>query len=142
MRAHLCTAYERRSSPAGFRRGTRGRSFGMHSRDTSEQTLLHAMRAALDQCARTSSRAPRIGLATQPDNASCVLSSREREVITLLAQGRTNPAIASAFGLRIGTVKEYIERIFNKLDVTDRTSAVVRAIELGIVPVPKMDVRQ
>lgn len=62
------------------------------------------------------------------------LSNREREVLVHLARGQTNRTIAAELFISVGTVKNHVEHIFNKLEVSDRTQAVVRAFELNIVP--------
>jgi two-component system, NarL family, response regulator len=61
------------------------------------------------------------------------LSERELEVLHSLAQGMSNAEIAAALSIGEGTVKSHINRILNKLDVSDRTQAVIVAIKRGIV---------
>jgi len=61
------------------------------------------------------------------------LTPREMEVLGLLAQGKSNPDIAAEFVISRATVKVHVERIIRKLGVSDRTQAVVRAIELGLI---------
>jgi DNA-binding NarL/FixJ family response regulator len=61
------------------------------------------------------------------------LTNRELEVLRLLAQGRTNRAIAKELLVSVGTVKAYVQRIIAKLEVSDRTQAAVKATELGIL---------
>jgi DNA-binding NarL/FixJ family response regulator len=61
------------------------------------------------------------------------LTPRELEVLGLLAQGKTNPAIAEDLVISRATVKVHVERIIRKLGVSDRTQAVVHAIKLGMV---------
>jgi len=61
------------------------------------------------------------------------LSARELEVLRLVADGHTNSEIASRLGIGSQTVKTYIERIFTKLGVNDRTAAVRHAIKLGML---------
>jgi DNA-binding NarL/FixJ family response regulator len=61
------------------------------------------------------------------------LSEREVEVLQLLAQGMTNKEIASRLFLAEGTVKNYVSRILDKLGVSDRTQAALRARELGVI---------
>lgn len=61
------------------------------------------------------------------------LSAREMDVLRLMAAGDTNREIAQKLVVAEGTVKNHVTSIFNKLDVTDRTKAVVRARELGLV---------
>ncbi|MBC8330429.1 MAG: response regulator transcription factor [Anaerolineae bacterium] len=61
------------------------------------------------------------------------LSEREIEVLELLGQGLSNKQIAAKLYLAEGTVKNYISNIFNKLGVSDRTQAALRARELGVL---------
>jgi DNA-binding NarL/FixJ family response regulator len=64
------------------------------------------------------------------------LSAREVEVLTLVARGRTNAQIGRALYISEATVKTHLLRAFGKLGVSDRTAAVTRAIELGMLPAP------
>jgi LuxR family transcriptional regulator, maltose regulon positive regulatory protein len=62
------------------------------------------------------------------------LSPRELEVLRLLATGRPNQAIANELVVTLDTVKRHVSHLFNKLGVTNRTQAVARARELGLLP--------
>jgi LuxR family maltose regulon positive regulatory protein len=62
-----------------------------------------------------------------------VLSEREREVLQLIAEGASNQAIAATLVISIGTVKSHINHILGKLGAGNRTAAVARARELGVV---------
>ena len=61
------------------------------------------------------------------------LSPREREVLVLVAEGRSNPEIAKALYIGEATVKTHLLHVFEKLGVNDRTRAVTRAMELGLI---------
>ena len=61
------------------------------------------------------------------------LTQRELEVLRLLAQGQTNQKIADNLMFSVHTVKVYVRRIIAKLEVSDRTQAAVRAVELGLL---------
>lgn len=61
------------------------------------------------------------------------LSSREREILRLLADGLSNTEIAAQLFLSEGTVRNYMSDIFEKLGVTDRTQAAVIALRHGLV---------
>jgi DNA-binding NarL/FixJ family response regulator len=60
------------------------------------------------------------------------LSEREREVLTLIAQGLTNAAIAERLVLSPKTVRNYISEILSKLQVANRVQAILRAKEAGL----------
>jgi DNA-binding NarL/FixJ family response regulator len=61
------------------------------------------------------------------DPAFDVLSVREREILTRIAQGRTNDEIARQLFISEKTVRNHITRIFEKLDVHSRAQAIVLA---------------
>lgn len=61
------------------------------------------------------------------------LSERETQVIQLIAHGRSNKAIAADLDIGGSTADTYVRRVFAKLDVSDRTGASIRALELGIL---------
>ena len=61
------------------------------------------------------------------------LTSRERQVLVLVACGLSNREIARWFTVSVETVKTHVQRIFTKLDVRDRAQAVVAAYEAGVV---------
>jgi DNA-binding NarL/FixJ family response regulator len=60
------------------------------------------------------------------------LTTREREVLDLLAAGRTNHQIAEQLTLSIKTVANHLSAIFAKLQVADRTQAILRARDAGL----------
>jgi DNA-binding NarL/FixJ family response regulator len=60
------------------------------------------------------------------------LTEREREILTLIAQGHSNPAIAERLVLSSSTVRNYVSNIFSKLQVVDRAQAIIRAREAGL----------
>jgi len=68
--------------------------------------------------------------ARRPDSD---LSSREREVLSHLVAGKTNKEIANLLGITEATVKCHVSTILMRLDVSDRTQAVVTALQRGLV---------
>jgi DNA-binding NarL/FixJ family response regulator len=66
------------------------------------------------------------------------LTQRELDVLRLVAEGKTNAEIAQSLFISAGTVKVHVERIINKLGVSDRTQAAVRGVELGYLTPPSM----
>jgi DNA-binding NarL/FixJ family response regulator len=61
------------------------------------------------------------------------LSEREREILTLIAQGHRNQDIANQLVLSEKTVRNHVSNILSKLQVADRAQAIVRAREAGLV---------
>jgi len=69
---------------------------------------------------------------TSPPEAFPQLTAREREVLDLLAAGRTNAQIASTLYLSPKTVRNNVSNIFAKLQVAGRSEAIVRARDAGL----------
>jgi len=61
------------------------------------------------------------------------LSARELEILEWVARGKSNGVIAEILDLSAATVDTYLRRIFGKLDVSDRTSAAVRGVGMGLI---------
>ena len=62
------------------------------------------------------------------------LTSRELEVLEMLAAGRSNQAIAGQLVVTLDTVKKHVSHVLGKLGAANRTEAVTRARELGLIP--------
>ncbi len=60
------------------------------------------------------------------------LTDRERKILHLIAQGHPNPSIARQLSLSTKTVGNYVSNIFTKLQVADRSQAIIRAREAGL----------
>lgn len=77
-----------------------------------------------------------IGDAPLPPDDGCkseILTPREAEIMRLMTGGYSNREIAEALSLSEGTVKNHVSNILSKLHVRDRTRAVLKAIETGLV---------
>jgi DNA-binding NarL/FixJ family response regulator len=66
-------------------------------------------------------------------NPNAELSGRERQVLGLLAQGKSNKAIATLLGVSEATIKCHVSVILAHLNVEDRTQAVLAALQRGLV---------
>jgi DNA-binding NarL/FixJ family response regulator len=79
--------------------------------------------------------APRIAalLVHRVKTPAVALSPRETQVLTLVAAGKSTPAIAAELFGGEATVKTHLLHVFEKLGVSDRTRAVTRAMELGLL---------
>ena len=112
-------------------------------KDADEEDILHAIRAVgkgeaifspavarrvIDFFTGTRSELER----AVPVRAFPELTDREREVLDHIAQGLSNPEIATRLYLSPKTVRNHISNIFAKLQVADRAQAIVRAREAGL----------
>jgi predicted ATPase/DNA-binding CsgD family transcriptional regulator len=87
--------------------------------DTIKTYLQHEFRASPDAAAEASDQQ--------------LLTARESEILRLMATGLTNPQIAAQLVIGAGTVKTHTLNIYRKLEVANRTQAIVRAQELGLL---------
>ncbi|WP_119066665.1 response regulator transcription factor [Rubrobacter indicoceani] len=71
------------------------------------------------------------------ENSVHPLTPRELEILQTVALGKTNPEIAAVHGIKTGTVKNHVEHIIAKLGVSDRTQAVVKALEMKMISFPR-----
>ncbi len=113
-------------------------------KDAEEEDMLHAIRAVGKGEAIFSPAVARrvidffTGARSEerdrsvPPRAFPELTDREREVLDLIAQGLSNPEIASRLYLSPKTVRNHISNIFAKLQVADRAQAIVRARDAGL----------
>ncbi|MCI0713391.1 MAG: response regulator transcription factor [Chloroflexi bacterium] len=69
---------------------------------------------------------------TAPREIFPELTAREREVLSMVAQGHNNAEISQTLGITMKTVRNHVSNIFNKLQVADRTQAAIRAREAGL----------
>ncbi|AKC40999.1 Possible nitrate/nitrite response transcriptional regulatory protein NarL (LuxR family) [Mycolicibacterium phlei] len=106
---------------------------------SKESTRAELVSAVLD-CARgrdvvtaslTAGLAGEIRKRAQPAGPS--LSTREREVLRMIADGLTVPAMAKRLFLAPSTVKTHVQRLYEKLGVGDRAAAVAEAMRRGLL---------
>lgn len=115
----------------GIRSGARG----FLLKDASFEQLANAIRALASGATafqpataeRLFSAAPASEIAPHP------LTERETEVVRLMAGGFSNKEIAHALGTAEGTIKNHVSNILAKLGARDRTRAVLRALERGLL---------
>jgi len=71
--------------------------------------------------------------AKEPKSDGCLLTEREIEVLNHIAKGLSNIEISEALYISLNTVKTHIKNIFQKLEVEDRTQAVMTALDKNII---------
>ena len=126
-------------------RGLRAGACGYLLKDTSRETLFHAIHAAArgellvqpETMARILSHTAHPDATSVPTRAnttgSVSLTERERTVLAAVARGERNKEIAILLGVTEHTIKAHLASIYTKLDVDSRASAVATAIERGIL---------
>ena len=87
---------------------------------------------ALEPPAPATGRNAATGRSGSTDGGTTELSSREREVLRLLAGGESNGQIAAALGLSINTVERHVSNIYRKIDVRSRAEATAWAVRRGV----------
>ncbi|MCE0767951.1 helix-turn-helix transcriptional regulator, partial [Pseudonocardia kujensis] len=96
------------------------------------QTFLSALSGAFDRSGRPLLPAARRGAVAAPGLVE-PLTARETEILSLLADGRPNRAIAEELVISVDTVKRHVTHVLDKLAATNRTEAVARARVLGLL---------
>lgn len=120
---------------AAIRAGARGYVL----KDSEAEDLVRAVRSAArgEAIFGRSVAARMLGWFAAPPKAGAAepfedLTAGERNVLRLMAQGLSNPAIAAELSISPKTVRNYVSGVFRKLQVVDRAQAIVRAREAGL----------
>ena len=90
--------------------------------------------ALLRACGQTETTPPQRRAATAPPGLAEPLTGRELEVLRLLAAGKSNQRIAHDLVVALDTVKKHVTHVLGKLGAANRTEAVARARDLGLIP--------
>ena len=107
---------------------------GYMLKDEPLNMYAHAIREIAEGRTYFSPRVAHVALIENGRDA-IVLTPREFEVVTLVALGLASPAIGMRLGISSKTVDTYAERVCRKLGANNRTTAVLRAVELGLISV-------
>jgi two-component system, NarL family, response regulator len=111
-------------------RGLQAGAKGYLLKGTHSEELLNAIRAVY---CHQSYIPPHIGAKLAERLRTLELSDRELEVLRLMAKGKANPQISADLKIAESTVRFHINNILSKLSVSDRTQAVIAAVNRGIV---------
>ncbi len=104
-----------------------------------DSTRTEIVKAVLDCASGRDVVAPSLagGLAAQirqrAEPTAPVLSAREREVLSGIARGQSIPAIAAELFVAPSTIKTHVQRLYEKLGVSDRAAAVAEAMRQGLL---------
>lgn len=132
-RVLILTTYD---TDAEIERAVEAGAIGYLLKDTTREQLADAIRAA----ARGETvLAPRVAerlVARMRRPEPVALTAREADVLNAVADGLSNADIGRRLVIAEATVKTHLLRVFAKLDVSDRTAAVVMALERGLLTRP------
>ena len=109
---------------------------GYLSKETDRTEICDAVVAAVDGDVVVSPTLPAVlveYLHRRSDSSKPRLGGREHEVMRLTAEGLSAPEIAETLGIGATTVKTHLQRVYRKLDVTDRAAMVAKALRLGLL---------
>ena len=112
-------------------------AIGYLLKDSEPDDILRAVRAAAEGGAPLAPLAAKqlLGEFFQRARANSAISSRKREVLTLVAQGLQNKQIARTLGISENTVKAHLTSTFQRIGVEDRTQAALWAERHGLTAV-------
>ena len=103
-----------------------GRSKARPDFDERDRTVLNALQPHLIQVYRHTALRRRLADGSGGSAAAAVLTDREREILVLVREGKTNSQIARELWIAHGTVRKHLEHIYRKLGVQSRTAALAR----------------
>lgn len=95
--------------------------------------LIARMEAVFRRSKRSEDKGSNKNVTIGQNNQKLFLTKREKDVLLLVTKGESNKSIADKLVLSEITVKSHLNSIFKKLHVTNRTQAVLRAIQLNLV---------
>ena len=129
-RVLILTTYE---TDADVLRVVEAGALGFLLKDSPEEKIFGAIRdVSQGSSPLASSVATRLIERLRGNNEN-ILSTREVEILQLVAHGTNNKGIASELWISEATVKSHLNRVFDKLGAADRTSAVTAALRRGII---------
>ncbi|WP_017625014.1 response regulator transcription factor [Nocardiopsis chromatogenes] len=130
-RVLILTTYD---TDADILRAVEAGATGYLLKDAPRTELAAAVRAAArGETALSPSVATRLVSGMRARAGAPALSEREAQVLRLAADGLTNAEIGARLFISAATVKTHLVRIFAKLEVSDRTAAVTRAMRAGLI---------
>jgi DNA-binding NarL/FixJ family response regulator len=132
-RVLVLTTYD---TDADIVRAVEAGACGYLLKDAPMRTLVDAVRAAArGETVLAPPVAARLAERRREPSAES-LTAREAEVLGLVARGLSNVEIGRELYIGPATVKTHLLRVFDKLGVSDRTAAVMAAMERGVLPLP------
>ncbi|GGO03892.1 response regulator [Micromonospora parathelypteridis] len=135
-RVLILTTYD---TDVEIERAVEAGAVGYLLKDTTREQLVDAIRAAARGETVLAPRVAQRLVARMRRPTPVVLTARELDVLNAVADGLSNADIGRRLVIAEATVKTHLLRVFAKLDVSDRTHAVVLALERGLLVRPVRD---
>ncbi|MGY0019329.1 response regulator [Streptomyces sp. cg35] len=132
-RVLILTTYD---TDTEIERAVEAGAIGYLLKDTSREQLVDAIRSAARGETVLAPRVAQKLVAKMRRPVQTALTAREVDVLTAVADGLSNADIGKRLVIGEATVKTHLLRVFAKLDVSDRTRAVVVAMERGLLERP------
>jgi NarL family two-component system response regulator LiaR len=110
-------------------------AIGFLFKDAEEDELISAIRLAAKRRGVVAPEAVRALIDRASDDYQLHLTDREREILSMLARGLTNPQIAERLMISVSTVNFHVHNILDKLGAKTRTEAVTIAVREGLIEV-------
>lgn len=110
-------------------------AIGFLFKDAEEDELISAIRLAAKGRGVVAPEAVRALIDRASDDYQLHLTDREREILSMLARGLTNPQIAERLMISVSTVNFHVHNILDKLGAKTRTEAVTIAVREGLIEV-------
>ncbi|WP_370417432.1 response regulator [Streptomyces sp. QH1-20] len=129
-RVLILTTYD---TDVEIERAVEAGAIGYLLKDTTREQLVDAIRSAARGETVLAPRVAQRLMARMRQPAPVALTARERDVLNAVADGLSNADIGKRLAIAEATVKTHLLRVFAKLDVSDRTHAVVTALERGLL---------
>ncbi|MFD7233806.1 response regulator [Streptomyces syringium] len=133
-RVLILTTYD---TDVEIERAVEAGAIGYLLKDTTREQLVDAIRSAARGETVLAPRVAQRLMARMRQPAPVALTARERDVLNAVADGLSNADIGKRLAIAEATVKTHLLRVFAKLDVSDRTHAVVTALERGLLTRPE-----
>ncbi|MGX8904008.1 response regulator [Streptomyces netropsis] len=133
-RVLILTTYD---TDVEIERAVEAGAIGYLLKDTTREQLVDAIRSAARGETVLAPRVAQRLMARMRQPAPVALTARERDVLNAVADGLSNADIGKRLAIAEATVKTHLLRVFAKLDVSDRTHAVVTALERGLLSRPE-----
>lgn len=128
----LTTYGDNKSIFAALRAGASGYLLKRVTTDVLVKSIEEAQRGGAPMSSQIAQQVVRFFHTQQrPEPKAETLTSREQELVSLLAKGRHYREIADALGISVDTVRSHIRRVYEKLHVHSRTEAVLKVLQEG-----------